>query len=113
MSQDTLSDVLRSVRLRGALYFHVRGTREWAAEAPPSREIADAVMPGAEHVMEFHAVLSGACWAAVVGIDPVHLASGDLVIFPQGDAHVVSSAPGVRAVYRVPWPCIVIIMCAG
>ena len=97
MNHDTLSDVLRSVRLRGALYFHVSGTREWAAEAPSSREIAAAVMPGAEHVMEFHAVLSGACWAVAVGGEPVHLAAGDLVIFPQGDAHVVSSAPGMRA----------------
>jgi AraC-like DNA-binding protein len=97
MSDDILSDVLRNVRLRGALYFHVRGTSDWAAEAPPSREIAAAVMPGAEHVMEFHAVLSGACWAAVIGSEPVQLASGDLVIFPQGDPHVVSSAPGLRA----------------
>lgn len=40
MNQDTLSNVLRNVRLRGALYFHVSGTRDWAAEAPPSREIA-------------------------------------------------------------------------
>jgi AraC-like DNA-binding protein len=97
MNQDTLSDVLRQVRLRGALYFHVRGTHDWAAEAPPSREIAAAVMPGAEHVMEFHVVLSGACWAAAVGGEPVALAAGDLVIFPHGDAHVVSSAPGMRA----------------
>ena len=97
MNQDTLSDVLRNVRLRGALYFNVRGTRDWAAEAPPSREIAAAVMPGAEHVMEFHVVLSGACWAAAVGGEPVHLAAGDLVIFAHGDPHVVSSAPGMRA----------------
>lgn len=97
MNQDTLSDVLRSVRLHGALYFHVSGSSEWAAEAPPSREIAAAVLPGAEHVMEFHVVLSGACWAAAVGEAPVHLSAGDLVIFPHGDAHVVSSAPGLRA----------------
>ena len=97
MNQDTLSDVLRSVRLRGALYFHVSGTRDWAAEAPPSHEIAAAVMPGADHVMEFHAVLWGACWVATVGGAPVRLVAGDLVIFPQGDPHVVSSAPGLRA----------------
>ncbi len=97
MNQDTLSDVLRSVRLRGALYFHVSGSREWAAEAPPSHEIAAAVMPGAEHVMEFHVVLAGACWAAAVGGEPVHLAAGDLVIFAHGDPHVISSAPGMRA----------------
>lgn len=97
MNQDTLSDLLRSVRLRGALYFHVSGTRDWAAEAPPSRDIAAAVMPGCEHVMEFHVVLAGTCWAATVGGEPVPLAAGDLVIFPQGDPHVVSSAPGLRA----------------
>lgn len=97
MNQDTLSDLLRSVRLRGALYFHVSGAHEWAAEAPPSREIAAAVLPGAEHVMEFHMVLSGGCWAAIVGGEPVRLGPGDLVIFPQGDPHVVSSDPGMRA----------------
>ena len=97
MNQDTLSDVLRNVRLRGALYFRVNATRDWAAEAPPSREIAAGVMPGAEHVMEFHVVLSGACWAAAVGGEAVHLAAGDLVIFAHGDPHVVSSAPGMRA----------------
>lgn len=97
MHPDTLSDVLRRVRLRGALYFHVSGAREWAAEAPASCEIAGAVLPGSEHVMEFHVVLTGACWAGVVGSEPVALAAGDIVLFPHGDAHVVSSAPGMRA----------------
>ena len=54
MSQDTLSDVLRTVRLRGAVFFYVSGGREWAAEAPASKDIASAVMPGAEHVIEYH-----------------------------------------------------------
>ena len=97
MSRDILSDVLRSVRLRGVLYFYVNGTRDWAAEAPPSREIAAAVIPGAEHVMEYHAVVSGSCWAAVVGEAPVRLETGDIVLFPHGDPHVVSSAAGMRA----------------
>jgi AraC-like DNA-binding protein len=97
MNQDTLSNLLGSIRLRGVLYFHVKGTRTWAAEAPASAEIAGAVLPGAEHVMEFHVLLSGSCWAAVVGSDPVRLAEGDIVMFPHGDPHVVSSAPGMRA----------------
>ena len=97
MTHDILSDVLRSVRLRGALYFYVGGSREWAAEAPPSPEIAAAVMPGAEHVMEYHVVVSGTCWAAVVGEAPVRLETGDIVLFPHGDPHVVSSTAGMRA----------------
>jgi AraC-like DNA-binding protein len=97
MSQDILSDVLRSVRLRGALFFYVQGGLNWAAEAPRSRDIAAAVMPGAEHVMEYHVITRGSCWGAIVGESPVRLGAGDIVLFPQGDAHVVSSAPGARA----------------
>lgn len=96
MTRDTLSDVLRTVRLRGAVFYYVSCGGEWAAEAPPAREIADAVMPGIEHVMEYHVIVKGGGWAAVVGEQPVRLGLGDIVMFPQGDAHVLSSAPGVR-----------------
>ncbi|SAK68797.1 AraC family transcriptional regulator [Caballeronia hypogeia] len=97
MSHDILSDVLRTVRLRGALFFHVSGNRDWAAEAPPAREIASIVMPDCEHVMEYHVVTHGNCWGAIIGEAPVRLASGDIIVFPHGDAHVISSAPGIRA----------------
>ena len=97
MSHDILSDVLRSVRLRGALYFFVNASRNWAAEAPASCDIAAAVMPDSEHVMEYHLVARGQCWGAIVGEPPVRLETGDIVLFPHGDAHVISSAPGMRA----------------
>lgn len=96
MATDTLSDVLRSVRLRGAVFYDLCFGYEWAAEALPAREIADAVLPGAEHVMEYHVITKGSGWAAVVGEPPVRLETGDIIMFPQGDAHVVSSVPGIR-----------------
>lgn len=97
MSHDTLSDVLRSVRLRSALFFYVSCRGKWAAEAPPSREIAAAVMPGADHVIEYHVVTEGQCWAAILGESPHKLQRGDIVLLPQGDPHVMSYAPGMRA----------------
>ena len=97
MSHDILSDVLRSVSLRGVLYYYVSGSRSWVAEAPASRDIAAAVMPDSEHVMEYHVLIRGACWGAVVGEPPVRLETGDIVLFPHGDPHVMSSAPGMRA----------------
>lgn len=103
MSNDTLSDVLRTVRLRGAVFFYVSGGTEWAAEAPAAGEIAAAVMPGAEHMMQYHVVTDGACWAGIVGEPPARMASGDIVLFPHGDAHVMSSAPGMRADPNVAW----------
>ena len=97
MSHDTLSDVLRTVRLRTAVFYYVSCDGEWVAEAPTSREIATAVMPEAEHVMEYHVLTSGECWAGIVGEPPVKMQRGDIVLLAQGDAHVVSSAPGMRA----------------
>lgn len=97
MPGDTLSDLLRAVRLRGALYYYIEGAAPWVAEAPASREIISAIMPGTERMMEFHGVAHGACWAAIEGEPPVRLEAGDLVLFPHGDPHVMSSAPGMRA----------------
>ncbi len=96
MSADALSDVLRAVRFRGALFYYVEGASPWVAEAPPAREIIPAILPGAEHMIEFHGIVKGSCWAAVTGEPPVRLEAGDVVLFPQGDAHVMSSAPGLR-----------------
>ena len=93
---DTLSDVLRAVRLHGAVFYHIDGSSPWVAEAPPACEIIPAIMPGAEHMIEFHGIVKGSCWAAVVGEPPVRLHEGDVILFPQGDAHAMSSAPGMR-----------------
>ena len=51
---DVLSDVLRAVRLTGAVYFDFELSSPWAVDAPPSREIAAIVMPGAQRVIEYH-----------------------------------------------------------
>jgi AraC-like DNA-binding protein len=93
---DVLSDVLRSVRLTGAVYFDFDLSSPWVAEAPPSREIAAIVMPGAQRVIEYHLIARGACWGNIVGEPPIRLKEGDLIVFPQGDPHVLSSAPGMR-----------------
>ena len=97
MSRDTLSDVLRADRLRGAVFYYVDGSSPWVAEAPPAQELIPAIMPGAEHMIEFHAVAEGSCWAAIVGEPPVQLHERDVILFPQGDPHVMSSAPGMRS----------------
>ena len=97
MAHDPLSDVLRSVRLRGAVYYYVSFRDDWVSEAPPACEIAEAVMPGAEHVIGYHLMAKGDAWVAAAGLAPVRLSAGDIVMFPGGDAHMMSSAPGMRA----------------
>ena len=97
MTQDALSDLLRSVRLRGALYFHVDCTEPWVTEVPHSSAMSPAIMPECEHMMDYHVVIQGTCWAAVGGEASVQLHKGDVIVLPHGDAHVLSSVPGLRA----------------
>jgi AraC-like DNA-binding protein len=100
MSTDVLSDVLSAVQLSGSVFFDVTARSPWVAEAPPAAQIADQVMPGAQHVIEYHVITRGTCWISLVGdiaFEPVKLGEGDIAVIPQGDPHVVSSAPGMRA----------------
>jgi AraC-like DNA-binding protein len=96
---DVLSDVLKAVRLTGAVYFDIDASSPWVGESPASAEIAAAVMPDVEHVISFHAVMSGSCWAALGNgsAPPVHMGEGDVIVFPAGDPNVLSSSPGQRA----------------
>jgi len=110
MSTDTLSEILSAVHLSGSVFFNVAATSPWVAEAPAAAQIANKVMPGAQHVIEYHVVSRGSCWISLVGdigFKPVRLEEGDIAVIPHGDPHAVSSAPGMRAepkwdIYRRP-----------
>ena len=70
MSTDALSEVLRAVRLRGAVFFDVHATAPWVASAPPAKELAPHVKLGTEHLIEYHVIISGRCWATIAGGEP-------------------------------------------
>lgn len=98
MDDDILTDVLRAVHISGAIFFDVHAAAPWATEAPNSRQIRAMVMAEAQHLIEYHVLVSGSCWAALVNdsIPPVELQPGSIVIFPHGDAHALSSEPKMR-----------------
>jgi AraC-like DNA-binding protein len=93
---DALSDVLRAVRLTGAVFFDVEASEPWVAETPPGPSIVRSIFPGADHLMSYHVVTQGSCWACPLDGEPVELKAGDVVVFPHGDAHAMCSAPGMR-----------------
>jgi AraC-like DNA-binding protein len=97
MPADVLSDVLRSVRLSGVVFFDFNLGAPWVAEAPHAREIASLVLPGADRVFEYHLIIEGTAWGQRIGDEPIRLRAGDFLMFPQGDPHVMSSAPGMRS----------------
>ena len=94
---DVLSDVLRTVRLTGALFFPMDVSSPWVDEVPAATEFASIVLPGAQHVVSYHIVRQGACWAALRGLPAVRLEAGDVLVVPHGDAYMMASAPDLRS----------------
>ncbi len=93
---DPLSDLLRVVRLDSAYFYAVEAANPWSVEAVAARELSPRIMPGAEHLISYHFVTEGRCFGGLVGEEPVELVAGDVIVFPQGDPHVMSSAPRDR-----------------
>ena len=71
MQADTLSDVLETVRLTGAIFFLVDARTPWVAEAPASTDLVPAILPAAQHVVSYHVVSEGACWCESPGLSPM------------------------------------------
>jgi len=96
---DVLSDVLRTVRLTGAVYFDVRARAPWIAETPPISSIRANIMPEFEHVIPFHIVLDGSCWVHITDKPDtaVRMEAGDAVIIAGGDAHIMGTERGKAA----------------
>jgi AraC-like DNA-binding protein len=94
---DVLSDVLRVVRLSGALFFTAELSAPWALESPDAASLA-SVLPNAECLALFHVLVEGECWVDTVGHPTVQLHSGDVIIYPHSHPHIMRSAPGVSSV---------------
>ena len=95
---DVLSSVMRQLRLNGAVFFSVEANAPVAAHTPNMRDIARIVMPESETVIPFHVMLEGECWVETIDRDqePVRFRAGDVIVFPQGDAHIFVSNLGDR-----------------
>jgi AraC-like DNA-binding protein len=88
---DVLSDVLRVVRLSGAVFFTADFSAPWALESPIPEMLASAVMPQAECVVLFHILVEGECEVVCQGHPVTTMEAGDVIVFPRGDQHTMRS----------------------
>jgi len=96
---DVLSDVLRTVRLSGAMLFLVDATEPWRSHAPEARMFAPHVMPHAQNLVSYHIVVRGQCWAGLSGEPLQPLEEGDGLVVPHGDGYALASLPDVPPSY--------------
>jgi AraC-like DNA-binding protein len=93
---DVLSEVLKAVKLDGAVFYNGEFSAPWCASEPDSRTMASYLSVGSKHVIIFHLITEGRAYARMEGTDrPVSLAAGDIVVFPRGDAHILGNGSPV------------------
>jgi AraC-like DNA-binding protein len=95
---DVLSEVLKVVKLQGALFYNGEFSSPWSFYSPDSRTVAPYVAPAARHVIIYHLLTEGRASARLVDGERIILQAGDIVIFPHGDAHFLENGPATKAV---------------
>ena len=94
---DVLSDVLRTVRLTGGLFFPMKVSSPWVEEVPHASAFGALLLSRAQHVISYHVVRRGACWAGLMNGPPLRLEAGDILVIPHGDSYFMSSAADLRS----------------
>jgi AraC-like DNA-binding protein len=92
---DALSELLRAVKLSGAMFFNAEASKPWRVGAPSSNKLGRLVAPAASHVIEFHLVTQGTGYIRV-GEETTPFAAGDLLMIPHGDAHEMGNGTGAE-----------------
>ena len=96
---DVLSEVLKAVKLGGAMFYNAEFSAPWCFCSPPSPILAPYFSADSKHVIIFHLLTEGSGYAHVEGDDrPLSLSAGDLVVFPQGDPHAMRNGPFIKPV---------------
>ena len=95
---DVLSEVLKVVKLQGAMFYNGEFSSPWSVCSPASRAVAPYLAPGAEHVIIYHLLTEGHASARLLDGERIALDAGDLVIFPHGDPHIIENGPPTKTV---------------
>ena len=83
---DALSELLRAVKLSGAMFYVAECSKPWRVLAPSAATLAKYVAANASRVIEFHLVTRGPGYVRV-GDETTPFAAGDLLLIPHGDTH--------------------------
>ncbi len=98
---EVLSEVLKAVKLDGALFYNAEFTAPWCAHSIDSRTVTSYLSPNSQHVIIFHLLTEGRGYGQVDGDDrSLPLNAGDILIVPHGDAHILGNGQSVMAVDR-------------
>ncbi|MGR9087071.1 MAG: AraC family transcriptional regulator [Gammaproteobacteria bacterium] len=84
---DVVSDICRTIRLEGSVFFRSDLSAPWGIELP------------AAHEPRFHVVLQGSMWFQTDKMtEPKRMNAGDVIIIPEGEWHWIADRVGRECV---------------
>ncbi|MBR1124364.1 AraC family transcriptional regulator [Bradyrhizobium lablabi] len=95
---DVLSEVLRVVRLSGAVHFIGEFSEPWAFETSPPQMAAARLKVPEGSVTPFHVCIEGRCTVVSGKLPAILIEADDVIVFPRGDQHVMAGEARIAPV---------------
>jgi len=89
---DAFSEILSGVKLNGAVFFRAEFSAPWGFSVPASNATAATLGLGTAHLVLFHLLIDGGAVVELANGPCIELKPGDVVIFPHGHPHTMSSS---------------------
>lgn len=81
------------------MLFLVEAGGSWKSWAPPTESFRKLVLPASQHMVSFHIITQGQCWAGLCDAQPQPFEAGDVLVVPHGDAYYLADRPDAPATY--------------
>lgn len=96
---DALSEVLRAVRLTGGVFLDARFTAPWCVTSRIDPEDCRPFLVEPLQVIAYHYVVEGRMLVAIDGQSAVEVRTGETVLLPRNDPHLLGSSMDLKPVY--------------
>jgi len=88
---DVLSEVLRVVKLEGALFFNAEFSAPWCLSNSGIKGLAPLLAPTPGHLIIYHFLTEGRAYTQLPEGKREELTAGDIVVYPHGDPHLLGN----------------------
>ncbi|WP_162918842.1 AraC family transcriptional regulator [Taklimakanibacter deserti] len=89
--EDTLSDIFRTLRLKGGIFLDARFTAPWCVASKVTPQDITPFLKSPAEIITLHYVVTGRTYVGIGDGERVVVNSGELVLLPRNDAHVMGS----------------------
>ncbi len=89
---DAALAVLKSMQLRGGIFLEADFTAPWCIASQVVAADCRPFMPDPAHIIAYHFVAEGEVVLRVEGMPPTLVKSGEVIVLPRNEPHVIGSA---------------------